>query len=139
MSRIGKQPITIPTGVSVAVADSPLGTTVTVKGREGELSRLFRPAIVITAAEDRVTLSPRQPALSGALWGTYASHIRNMIRGASAGFAKQLVIEGIGYKGAVAGQTLTLNVGFSHPVIMTAPAGVKILLEKNLLTVSGPD
>ena len=139
MSRIGKQVITIPAGVTVAAVAADEGTTVTVNGPRGELRRLFRPSIVIVVNDGKVTLTPRRSAiLDGALWGTYAAHVKNMVVGAATGFTKQLIIEGIGYKGSLAGQALTLNVGFSHPVIITAPEGVKINLEKNLLTVSGP-
>ncbi|MEK7621860.1 MAG: 50S ribosomal protein L6 [Patescibacteria group bacterium] len=141
MSRIGKQIITIPAGVTVGATVSSEGTTVMVKGPQGELARTFRPSVTITASEGKValTISPKQVATDGALWGTYASHVKNMVAGAASGFSKQLLIEGIGYKGNVSAQTLTLNVGFSHPVVVVAPAGVKIILEKNLLTVSGPN
>ena len=146
MSRIGKQIIAIPAGVTVAAVATDGGTMVTVNGPHGELRRLFRPEIAIAVDNGKVALAPRPPAVAaGALWGTYGSHVKNMIAGAAAGFSKQLVIEGIGYKGNIvglpdgkAGQLLTLNVGFSHPVTIVAPAGVKITLEKNLLTVSGP-
>lgn len=137
MSRIGKQAIAIPTGVTVTATASDEGTAVTVNGPHGKLERLFRPSIAITVSEGKVTLSPRQAGMV-ALWGTYASHIKNMIMGTALGFTKQLIIEGIGYKGNITGQTLTLNVGFSHPVIVLAPVGIKIVLEKNLLTVNGP-
>jgi len=138
MSRIGKQIITIPTGVKVATITSDEGTTVTVEGPYGKLERLFRSDIVITVGEDKISLLPRQTSMDGALWGTYASHVKNMVLGVASGFTKQLIIEGIGYKGSVVGQTLTLTVGFSHPVIITAGAGIKITLEKNVLTVTGP-
>ena len=140
MSRIGKQAIIIPAGVTVATVVADEGTTVTVNGPRGESRRLFRSDIAITVDEGKVALVPRpeRAAEAGALWGTYAAHVKNMIVGAATGFSKQLAIEGIGYKGSVSGQALTLNVGFSHPVIIIAPEGVKINLEKNLLTVSGP-
>lgn len=139
MSRVGKQIIEVPTGVTVKTVASSLGTIVTVAGSKGGSERFFRPEITISIEANQVTLTPRQPDLDGALWGTYASHVKNMVTGAATGFTKQLILEGIGYKGAVAGQTLTLNVGFSHPVVIVAPAGVKISLEKNVLTVTGSD
>ncbi len=145
MSRVGKQAIAIPAGVTVTAVAGDSITTVTVKGPRGELQRLFRSNIVITIDGDKVTLAPKNAATEGALWGTYASHIKNMVTGVVSGFTKQLTIEGIGYKGSVAGlpdgkvgQVLTLNVGFSHQVPITAPADVKIVLEKNILTISGP-
>ncbi len=137
MSRVGKQIIEVPAGVTVKTVASPVGTTVTVSGGKGGSERLFRPEIAIKMEGDKITLTPHDPTLNGALWGTYASHVKNMITGAASGFTKQLILEGIGYKGAVAGQTLTLNVGFSHPVVMVATEGVKISLEKNVLTVTG--
>ncbi|HEY4476426.1 MAG TPA: 50S ribosomal protein L6 [Candidatus Paceibacterota bacterium] len=138
MSRVGKQKIKIPIGITIKADASPLGTTIVAKGPRGELSRLFRPDIIITVGVNEISLTPQKEATEGALWGTYASHVKNMIAGVASGFTKQLIIEGIGYKGAVAGQTLTLNVGFSHPVTITAPPAVKIVFEKNLLTISGP-
>lgn len=138
MSRIGKQIIMIPAGVTVTAAASDAGTAVMVNGPQGKLERLFRPNITITVSEGKVTLLPRSTATDGSLWGTYASHVKNMVTGVASGFTKQLIIEGIGYKGSVTDQNLTLNVGFSHSVIVVAPKGVKIALEKNLLTVTGP-
>lgn len=139
MSRIGKQLIKIPTGVTVKSATLDEGVELTVKGPKGELKRLFRPNITITVGADEVTLAPRDGAeTESALWGTYAAHVKNMVLGVVEGFTKQLVLEGIGYKANVSGQTLTLTVGFSHPVIVVAPDGVKLALEKNTLTVSGP-
>ncbi|MFH1170533.1 MAG: 50S ribosomal protein L6 [Candidatus Vogelbacteria bacterium] len=146
MSRIGKQLIKIPAGVTVKTVTLDEGVEVTIKGPRGELKRLFRPSIVITIGANEVTLAPRGEAeTETALWGTYAAHIKNMVLGVVGGFTKQLVLEGIGYKASLAGlpdgkagQTLTLTVGFSHPVIIVAPDGVKLVLEKNTLTVSGP-
>ena len=137
MSRVGKQIIEVPTGVTVKAVVSEAETLVTVTGPRGGSERLFRPDISIMVEGDKVTLAPRQTMANNALWGTYASHIKNMVHGAATGFTKQLILEGIGYKGNIAGQTLTLNVGFSHPVSIVAPAEVKIVLEKNVLTVSG--
>ena len=139
MSRIGKQLIKIPAGVTIKTTPLAEGVELTVKGPRGELKRLFRPSITITVGADEVTLAPRSGTeTESALWGTYAAHIKNMVLGVVGGFTKQLVLEGIGYKASVAGQTLTLIVGFSHPVIIVAPDGVKLVLEKNTLTVSGP-
>ena len=137
MSRIGKQIIEVPTGVTIKAVAANGQTLVTVNGPRGGSERLFRPDITILGEEGKVTLTPRQTTTDGALWGTYASHIKNMVTGAAVGFTKQLILEGIGYKGSVSGQTLTLNVGFSHPVTIVAPEGVKITLEKNVLTIGG--
>ncbi|MBI5045662.1 MAG: 50S ribosomal protein L6 [Candidatus Niyogibacteria bacterium] len=136
MSRIGKKPITIPSGVTVAVEDG----MVRVKGPKGNLSRQFKDDINIAVADKEVVCSVRKDSkLSFILWGTYASHIKNMIEGVANGFEKKLEIEGIGYKAKEENGKLILNLGFSHPVEVAAPAGIKFTVVKNLITVSGID
>lgn len=136
MSRIAKKPIVIPVGVTVAISDS----TVTVKGKGGEIQRTFRPLIGITTAADRVLLEPKSDSrLAKALWGTYAAHIRNMMAGVAKPFVKQLIIEGVGYRANVQGTKLALNVGYSHPVELAIPAGITVTSEKGLITITGID
>ena len=136
MSRIAKKPIAIPTGVSVAVADS----TVTVKGKGGELKRTFRPLITITTDAQTVTLVPASESrLAKALWGTYASHIRNMMEGVAKPFVKQLIIEGVGYKANVQGNKIVFNIGLSHPAELMIPAGLTVTSEKGVMTITGID
>ncbi|TSD02893.1 MAG: large subunit ribosomal protein L6 [Parcubacteria group bacterium Athens0714_16] len=136
MSRIGKQQIEIPEKTEVTIKDG----TVVVKGPKGELSKNFRPNILIEIKDKKVILSPKDEAIETmSLWGTYASHIMNMINGVNTPFQKKLIIEGIGYKATLSGSTIVLNIGFSHPVNIKIPAGLNVLIEKNIITVSGID
>lgn len=135
MSRLGKLPIEIPQGVEAKFD----GSMLSIQGPKGELSRSFKTdEVSITVAEDTITVAPNTETAK-ALWGTYAAHIRNMIRGVTDGFAKQLEIEGVGYRAEASADGIKLVVGFSHPVELKAPTGVSIATEKNLITVQGPD
>ncbi|MEK7182366.1 MAG: 50S ribosomal protein L6 [Patescibacteria group bacterium] len=136
MSRIGKQQIEIPEKTEVSIKDG----TVVVKGPKGELSKKFKSNIFIEIKERKVILSPKDETLETmSLWGTYASHIMNMINGVNTPFQKKLIIEGIGYKAVLSGDTIVLNIGFSHPVNIKIPSGLTVLIEKNIITVSGID
>jgi len=134
MSRVGKKIITIPTGVEVSLKD----TFITVKGPKGELTREVdkRLSVVIDAGTIKVEINKTKDNLS-ALWGTYASHIGNMIEGVTTGFSKKLQIEGIGYKAELKGTDLVFGLGFSHPVIVKVPSDLTALVEKNMITISG--
>lgn len=136
MSRLGKKNIVIPAGTTVSVADN----TLTVKGKGGELTRTLRPIVEITVNGTEATVAPKaQTRLALALWGTYSAHLRNMIKGVNEPFVKKLVLEGVGYKVAVQGNKVVLNVGFSHPVELEIPQGVSVAIEKNEISVSGID
>ncbi|OGZ18782.1 MAG: 50S ribosomal protein L6 [Candidatus Nealsonbacteria bacterium RBG_13_42_11] len=138
MSRIGKKPIPIPTGVEVKID----GNKIQVLGPKGELSREIRPEIKIEIKEGIISLSLRgeETKENKSLWGLSAAIINNMIKGVTVGFEKKLEIQGVGYKSEVQGDTLVLNVGFSHQVKMKISPQVKIAVEKNtLITVSGTD
>jgi large subunit ribosomal protein L6 len=137
MSRLGKQPIQIPAGVEVTFADGVL----TVKGAKGTLTRTFNTKVVdVSVADNQITLTPNKKQDGAqALWGTYASHIGNMIEGVTNGFEKKLEVEGVGYRAEAQGNKLVLSVGYSHPVEKHAPEGINIAVEKNLITISGPD
>lgn len=140
MSRVGKQLITLPAGVTASLTEGVL----TVKGPQGELKRTFKETIEIKLDGSTLTLSPRAKTERGVaaakpLWGTYASHIKNMIKGVTEGFTKELIIEGIGFKVAVAGDALNLDLGFSHPVKLKIPAGLKVAAEKGNITIKGSD
>ena len=136
MSRLGKKPISIPAGASVAIADG----RVTVKGPLGSLSRDFKSAIAITTGEGVLTLTPHdQSVTTRMLWGTYASHVHNMLTGVTTGYEKKLIIDGVGYKWEVKGTALALALGFSHPVTVPIPEGLTVTSEKNTLTVKGYD
>jgi large subunit ribosomal protein L6 len=136
MSRLGKQPITIPAGVEVTFVDG----VCTVKGPKATLTRVFTNDVQVSIADGVITLAPKAGSVKAkALWGTYAAHIHNMITGVTTGFTKKLEIEGVGYRAEVQGNKIKLSVGFSHPVELFAPEGVSLLGEKSLITVSGAD
>lgn len=136
MSRIGKKIINIEPKTEVSYSDGVFS----VKGPLGELSRTFRPEIKIEIADGKVSLSPKRKSLDIlALWGTYASHIINMISGVHKPFEKKLIVEGIGYKSDVKGDELVMSLGFSHQVKVKIGKGLKVTAEKNVITVSGID
>lgn len=136
MSRLGKQPATIPSGVTVTVDNGVL----TVTGPKGTLDKPVRNKDVEIKIEDStVTLIPGKTPEAPALWGTYASHLRNMIKGVTEGFTRALEIEGVGYRAEVKGNELILNVGFSHSVPLVIPEGITATVEKNVITLSGID
>lgn len=136
MSRVGKQNIIIPDKTEVTLQDGLFS----VKGPKGQLARHFNESVAITIADKSVTLAPaRKDLATKALWGTYASHIINMIEGVTTPFSKKLIIEGIGYKAEVKGKDLHLALGFSHPVIVAIPEGLTVVHEKGVLTITGID
>jgi large subunit ribosomal protein L6 len=136
MSRLGKLPVTIPSGVEVTLADGVL----TAKGPKATLSRPVREKDVAIKIEDgTVTLAPKDTNLAPALWGTYAAHVRNMITGVTEGFTKVLEIEGVGYRAEVQGNKIVLNVGFSHSVELEIPEGISAEVVKNVITLTGSD
>jgi len=106
----------------------------------GEISRVFRDSEITINIADTVTLVPkRNDVFSRALWGTYASHIKNMLAGVNKAYEKKLILEGVGFKSEVAGTSLNLALGFSHPVKMAIPEGLNVKAEKNVITISGID
>ncbi len=136
MSRIGKKPISIPENVEVKVEDSK----VTVKGPKGELSREIRPEIKVEIKDKEILVAPqKETKRTKAFWGLTRALIANMIKGITEGFEKKLEIQGIGFRANLEGEDLVLYVGFSHPVKVKAPEGVKFSIEKNIITVSGID
>ncbi len=137
MSRIGKQPIPIPSGVSVDVREG----AVQVKGPKGQLSQLIPQRIAMDVADGRVSFRrPDDRKPTRALHGLARALVANMVQGVTEGFAKQLEIHGVGWRGEVSGKTLKLSVGYSHPVEMAIPNGIQISVEKNTeLKVEGID
>ena len=137
MSRIGRAPIAIPAGVDVVVD----GSTVTVKGAKGTLTRTMNSNITITKDGDTITVTrPNDAKENRSLHGLTRTLIANMIEGVSTGFKKELEIIGIGYRAEVKGNTLVMKIGFSHDVIMEAPEGVTIELpSQTKIIVSGAD
>lgn len=138
MSRIGNKAITIPAGVEV---DIKAGNEVTVKGPKGTLTRQFDSSLEIENNEGVITVKrPNDEKHVKQLHGTTRALLHNMVVGVSDGFKKELVITGIGYRAAVQGQTLTLNMGYSHPVIINVEEGVKVECPKqDQIVVSGID
>lgn len=134
MSRVGKKPIIIPEKTEVTFD----GRTMVVKGALGSVSRVFRPDITIEVKEGAVIVGAGRPD-AFPLWGTYASHIRNMIKGVSTAYTKKLIVEGIGFKSDVKGKELVMSLGFSHPVKVAIPDGLTVTADKNLITVTGVD
>lgn len=137
MSRLGKQPVVLPTGVEATFTDGVL----TVKKGNDSLSRFVDTKDVDVSMEDNtITFTPKENRpMAPALWGTYAAHARNMVAGLTEGFKKILEIEGVGYRAEMKGNTLVLLMGYSHPVEMEVPAGLTVTVEKNVITISGID
>lgn len=137
MSRIGKQVIEIPANTEIVLS----GNSLTVKGPKGELKRDFKTNLVSLDINDgKVVFTPKNEEVgTKALWGTYASHVKNMIKGVNTGYDKKLIIEGVGYKSEVTGESMKFALGFSHPIIMPIPQGLKVTAEKNVITISGVD
>jgi large subunit ribosomal protein L6 len=137
MSRIGKQQLAIPEKTEVTLE----GSVCTVKGPLGTLSKeLDLTTIAVTIENGVVSFAPLMDTpFSRALWGTYASLVKNMIKGVNAVYTKKLILEGVGFKSEVKGKTLALALGFSHPVVVPIPESLTVTAEKNLLTISGID
>lgn len=135
MSRLGKQPVALPSGVTATLENGVL----TIKGPKATLTREFRDDVEISVTGDTITLAPGKTDLAPALWGTYASHIRNMVTGVTEGFTRVLEIEGVGYRAAVQGNELVLSVGFSHPVNLAIPEGIQAEVVKGVVTLTGTD
>jgi len=123
MSKIGKNPVNIPEGVSAEIS----GATLKVKGKLGELTLKLNPLVEVKIADGKITVAPKDMGNPAALvmWGTQRAHIANAVAGVSKGFAKELEFKGVGYKVALKGNTLDMVLGFSHNVEYKLPEGVK--------------
>lgn len=137
MSRIGKLPIAIPSGVKVEIQ----GTQVKVTGGKGTLERNIRPEINIKEVDSMVLCEPKGTSKRVmAFWGLTRSLVNNMVTGVDKGFSKKLAVEGVGYRASVNASTLTLNVGYSSPVDFVLPAGIAATVDKdNSITITGID
>ncbi len=136
MSRIGKLPIQIPSGVTVDLD----GHDIKVKGPKGELSRRVHGEMALELSEGSLTVSrPSDAKRHRALHGLTRSLVANMVEGVSTGFTKSLEIQGVGYRAEAKPFGVTLVVGYSHPVDYQAPDGIKISVENNVVTVAGAD
>ena len=136
MSRIGLKPIEIPAGVDVKVD----GTTVTVKGPKGELTRNVHPNMAVAVEGNEVIVKrPNDEKANKSLHGLTRTLIHNMVLGVTEGFKKNLEVNGVGYRASKAGKVLTLNLGYSHPVEMEDPEGLESKVDGNKIIVSGID
>jgi large subunit ribosomal protein L6 len=137
MSRIGKQPVPIPEKVKVDIKDS----TVSVEGPRGKVQKTFSPVVTIAISEKRVVVSPvGETRFANAMYGTARSIIAGMVKGVTVGYAKELEIQGVGFKANLKGKQLDLALGFSHPILMNVPDGIKITVtEGTRLKVEGCD
>ncbi len=140
MSRIGKQPISIPDGVEIKIE----GKEITVKGPKGELKRIVCPEIEAEKKDKEIIVSikkglPANDKKAKSLWGLTRTLIYNMVEGVVKGHEKKLEIQGVGYRANMEGENLVLLVGFSHPVNIKKPEGINFIVEKNIITISGID
>jgi large subunit ribosomal protein L6 len=139
MSRIGRKPVAIPSGITVTVH----GDKVIVKGSKGELSYVLLPEVSVKVEGSEIVIERKEDTDAGrARHGLTRALLANMVKGVAEGFSKQLELIGVGYKAAIKGKVLQLQLGFSHPVDFPIPAGVEITQDeknKNLLTIKGID
>jgi len=137
MSRVGKYPVPVPTGVTLALQ----GSTLVAKGKLGELSMPVSEQVELEIAPGAVAVKPLgRDRRSRTMWGTTRSLINGMVQGVSVGFTKSMEINGTGYRAAVQGPDLVMNLGYSHEIRYTVPAGIKITCEKpTAIKVEGMD
>ncbi|MDH3473242.1 MAG: 50S ribosomal protein L6 [Rhodospirillales bacterium] len=137
MSRVGNNPVEVPSGVEVAVS----GRVITAKGKLGEMSFETAEAVAASLEEGRVVVKPVDASKRArALWGTTRARIQNMVTGVSKGFTRNLEINGVGYRATVQGNTLHLQLGYSHDINYAIPDGITIQCEKpTSIAVSGAD
>jgi large subunit ribosomal protein L6 len=137
MSRIGKMPVVVPKGVTVSLQ----GTTVTVKGPKGELTQTFHPDMTLRLDDSRIIVERPENPLYDAMHGMVRAILNNMVLGVTQGFKRDLEIEGVGYRGEMQGSKLVLSLGFSHPVPVEPPTGIRLSVDKSqrLVTVEGAD
>ena len=137
MSRIGKKPVSVPAGVDVKID----GTTLTVKGPKGTLTRTFHKDMIIKQEGTEIIVDrPSEDKMHKSLHGTTRTLVHNMVTGVSEGFSKSLDIEGVGYRAAKQGKNLVMNLGYSHQVIMPETDGITIDVPSNTkIIVNGID
>jgi large subunit ribosomal protein L6 len=145
-SRIGKRPITVPAGVKVDISDARAagaGQSISVTGPKGTLSRVLRPEVTVALDNGTLLVQPvGDTKAARSLHGLSRTLVSNMVEGVTTGFSKTLEINGVGYRAAVAGSKLTLQMGYSHPVEIEAPAGITFVVPpgpKPSVVVSGAD
>jgi large subunit ribosomal protein L6 len=137
MSRVGKKPVVLPAGVTAELK----GAELTVKGPQGSLALSVHPKVQVTITGNEITASVSKPEVKEqrALWGLTRALVQNLVTGVTTGFEKKLEVNGVGFKVAVSGQTLTMQLGFSHPVEVAIPQELQVTVEKNVIIVKGAD
>ncbi len=136
MSRVGKDPIVLPSGVEVTINDE----CITVKGPLGIISRKVNHLIKVINESGTLTFEPVEVSPQAhAMWGTMRALVNNMVKGVTEGFERKLQLIGVGYKAQVQGDILTLALGFSHPIIYQSPEGIKVSVDGQIVTVWGKD
>jgi large subunit ribosomal protein L6 len=137
MSRIGKQPVLIPDKVKVTVS----GDIVLVEGPKGKVQKTFAPVVKVTVADKKVTFAPTDESrFAKAMYGTARSVVAGMVKGVTDGYSKDLEIQGVGFKAALKGKQLDLALGYSHPILMEIPDGIKVtVVEGTKVKVEGAD
>jgi len=134
MSKIGKKPILIPSGVEIKID----GNLITAKGTKGELTHTFSEILTARMDDGKLFIEPKEKnGEHSVIWGLERALIRNIVIGVSDGFQKNLELQGIGYKAAVKGDVLELNLGYSHSIPFAIPEGISITVEKNILKIQG--
>ncbi|NWF67206.1 MAG: 50S ribosomal protein L6 [Campylobacterales bacterium] len=136
MSRIGKKPIDIPAGVEVKID----GSVINVSKGSDNLSLDTKNNVNVAIADGKITFSPLDESKqSKAFWGTYRALTSNIVKGLTSGFEKKLEITGVGYRAAVKGDVLEMQLGYSHPINFPIPSGIKIEVDKNTISIKGID
>jgi large subunit ribosomal protein L6 len=137
MSRVGKKPVVLPSGVKAELKESKLSIT----GPKGTLTLDVHPKVTLnlTDAEITVTVVKEEDKRERALWGLTRALVQNLVEGVTKGFEKKLEVNGVGFKVAVAADKLVMSLGFSHPVNVEIPSGLSVKAEKNLISISGVD
>jgi large subunit ribosomal protein L6 len=137
VSRVGKRPVSLPSGVEVQVTKN----IISVKGPKGSLSTEINPEMSVTVRDHEVAIArPNDSKLYKSLHGLYRSILKNMVDGVTKGFEKKLEIVGVGYKGEMKKDRLVLQLGYSHPIVFVPPQGIKLSVEGNVnITINGTD
>ena len=137
MSRIGKKPVIIPSGVKVEKKD----LTLTVTGPKGVLTQEIHPKVLLAVTEKEITVDveKKDDKRQKALWGLFRSLIQNMVEGVTKGYEKKLEVIGVGFKVATTPGKLTMSLGFSHPVIVDVPKDITVAVDKNTISIFGAD
>ncbi len=134
MSRIGKQPISVPSGVEISV----VGRDVQVKGPKGELGIKLMRGLNISVEEGNATIvREAENASTQESYGLTRTLVANMVQGVSSGYERQLEIHGVGYRASVTGRAINLSLGYSHPINYDLPEGIEAKIERNIITISG--